>query len=339
MTGPQNKKPAEKRQERVVIDCAGAIKGGAARFLRELQSFLSDTHQPNVELIGLGKQLSPQWLVKRELLAASATRRISLNNAGFLNPRGKNITLLRNILQFATRDDLDALAFTPSRRLRVQTPIVRALARASDTLVVPCTRMAEQVTAISPSLEKRLTVRFHPVTEPEWAGTAPKNSHDVLLPIIPSPYKNLEWHILEFLDASEHLFDEPVRLVVPTTADILPEIGSHPRVKFIGHQTSEELEQWWRNCAAVFFPVEFEAFGYPLAESRVYGRYVVAQDTCQNREIAGTALKPYQRYREASLREAIREAMSDYPTAEPDPFSPIGYFQWLLAGPEGTALL
>lgn len=336
MTKLKRQRFAKRTKERVVIDCAGAKKGGAARFLRELENYIAEYYQPNVELIGQGKQLTPQWLVRRELLAASATRRISLNNAGFLNPKGENITLLRNILQFATQRDLETLAFIPPRRLRIQSPIVRTLARMSETLVVPCTRMADQVVGISPGLRGQLAVRFHPVSQPEWAGTMPKDPYDVLLPIVPSPYKNLNQHIPEFLNASEQLFENPVRLIVPSTPDVLPEIGSHPRVKYIGPQTSEELEQYWRNCAAVFFPVEFEAFGYPLAESRVYGRYVIAQDTSQNHEIAGLALKPYQRESRTSLREAIRQAMSDSPSPDGHSFSPIAYFQWLLEGAERT---
>lgn len=318
--------------ERIVIDCAGAMKGGAARFLRELQTYLAAVAPSNVELIGLGKQLTPQWLIQRELIASTAKRRISLNNAGFVNPRGENITLLRNILQFATENDLKELAFTPPRRLRKQIPVVRALARASETLVVPCTRMAEQVAAVSPPLTQKLTVRFHPVSQPAWAGTTPKNPSDILLPIVPSPYKNLDEHISEFLDASEELSDEPVRLIVPSTPDSFPQLALHPRIKFIGPHTSEELDSWWHACSAVFFPVEFEAFGYALAESRVYGRSIVAQNTTQNREIAGSAIQAYTRHKKRSLTSAIRIALQASPVPDPEPFDPVHYFSWLLNG-------
>lgn len=315
--------------ERVVVDCAGAVKGGAARFLRELQKYLVEVRPPNVELIGLGRQLTPQWIFKREFIAASATKRVSLNNAGFLNPRGKNITLLRNILQFATATDLERLAFSPNQRLRAQTPMVRALARASKTLVVPCTRMAEQVETVSPYLQKKLTVRFHPVSKPTWAGETPKYPRDVLLPIVPSPYKNLDQHIPEFLQASEEPGGQPIRLIMPSTPDVFPQLASHPRIKFIGSQTSAQLDQWWRDSGAAFFPTEFEAFGYPLAEARVYGRNIIAQDFAQNHEIAGSALKPYTRHTESSLRQAIKRATSSIPEPEPEPFDPNTYFEWL----------
>src|SRR5699024_9752156 len=251
-----------------------------------------------------------------------AKRRISLNNAGFLNPKGKNITLLRNILQFATKNDLDTLAYTPPRRLRAQTPIVRNLAKLSDTLVVPCTRMSEKVESVSPSLKDKLTVRFHPVSQPNWAGTRPQNPRDVLLPIVPSPYKNLDQHIPEFLEASQDIPGEPVRLIIPNDPSSFPELADHPRIKFIGSQTSEELDQWWQDCGAVFFPTEFEAFGFPLAEGRVYGRNVIAQNTVQNKELAGQALVSYTRYDQKSLHEAIHKAISTTPTPDPKPFDP-----------------
>lgn len=316
--------------QRIVIDCAGAMVGGAARFLRELQTYLAQQRDADITLVGLGRQLTPQWLIQRELNAATASRRISLNNVGFMNPRGKNVTLLRNILQFAREDDYQRLRFVPSRRLRTQTPVVRTLAKASRTLVVPCTRMAEQVANISPALRESLVVRFHPITQPSWAGTPPKNPRSVLLPVVPSPYKHLDEHIPEFLASAKDIPGEPIRLVVPTTPLELPALASHPQIHFIGPQSSEALEEWWRDCGAVFFPTEFEAFGYPLAEGRVYGRNVIAQDTAQNHEIAGPALRAYVRHDGPSLRTAIEAAVSDVPEPDPAPFNPQNYFQWLL---------
>ena len=316
--------------QRIVIDCAGAVVGGAARFLRELQTYLAHQRDTNISLVGLGRQLTPQWLIQRELNAVTASRRISLNNVGFMNPRGQNVTLLRNILQFAREDDYQRLRFVPSRRLRTQTPVVRTLAKASRTLVVPCTRMAEQVADISPTLRQSLVVRFHPITQPSWAGTPPKDPRSVLLPVVPSPYKHLDEHIPEFLAAAEGIPGGPIRLVVPTTPSELPALDSHPQLHFIGPQSSEALEAWWRDCGAVFFPTEFEAFGYPLAEGRVYGRHVIAQDTAQNHEIAGPALSAYVRHDGASLRTAIDAAVSDLPEPDPGPFNPQNYFQWLL---------
>lgn len=319
------------QQHQIVADVAGAIGGGAARLLREFKKYLSSTDK-QVDLIGEGRRLTPTWLVQRELTAPSAGLRLSLNNAGFMSPFGNNVTLLRNILHFASKSDFEYLGFQPSRELRIQIPVIRLLARNSKSLVVPCTRMGEQVAKISPDLADRLVVRFHPVTSPDWAGEPPENPRDVLVPIVPQPYKNLDKHLPEFLAASESKDGLPIRLVVPANPGSIPSLASHPRVFFIGPQTSVDLEAWWRACGAVFFPVEFESFGYALAESRVYGRSIIARDTDQNREIAGAALHPYKKNDPTSLRDAIRNAISCVPESDSAPFAPNSYFDWLLSG-------
>ena len=38
--------------QRIVIDCAGAMVGGAARFLRELRAICVQQRNPDIELIG-----------------------------------------------------------------------------------------------------------------------------------------------------------------------------------------------------------------------------------------------------------------------------------------------
>lgn len=326
-----SKTPVESN-EPIVADVAGAVGGGAARLLRELKAYLAKTGQ-DINLIGEGKRLSPQWLVQRELIAPRARVHLSLNNAGFVSPFGTNVTMLRNILHFANANDLERIGFQPSRELQLQIPLIRLLARRSKTLVVPCTRMGEQVADLAPYLADRLAVRFHPVAKPKWAGTNPTNPRDVLVPIVPQPYKNLDKHLPEFLEASETISGTPINLVVPAEATSIPKLSGHPRIKFIGSKTSEELDKWWRNCGAVFFPVEFESFGYALAESRVYGRSIIAQDTSQNREIAGDAIQTYSRTDINSLRTAIFDAVTTVPTPDPQQFDPDSYFDWLLTGP------
>lgn len=323
-------------QTPIVADVAGAVGGGAARLLRELKKYLAKSGT-NINLIGEGKSLSPQWLIQRELIAPRAPMHISMNNAGFISPFGTNVTMLRNILHFADAKDLERIGFRPSRELQLQIPLVRLLARRSESLVVPCTRMGEQVADSAPHLADRLMVRFHPVAKPEWAGTNPSNPRNVLVPIVPQPYKNLDQHLPEFLKASEDIPGEPICLVIPSEPESLPKIASHPRVKFIGSQTSEMLDEWWRSCGAVFFPVEFESFGYALAESRVYGRSVIAQDTTQNREIAGGAICSYVRHDSDSLSDAILEAVTSVPEPDPLPFEPTAYFDWIFGKPNFTS--
>lgn len=318
------------------IDCAGAVGGGSARFLRELKSYLAVEHKSDVFLIGDSRQLTPSWLIQREVLAARSQLRISLNNAGFCNPRGRNVTLLANILQFASPEEMANLNFRPPRRLRAQTPLVRLLASASDTLIVPCTRMAEQVSSVAPHLADKLTVRFHPVARPIWAGQAPTHPRDVLVPIVPQPYKQLDRHLPEFLAATESIPGDPIRLIIPAERSELPALAGHHRVDFIGRKTAVEMDEWWQRCGAIFFPVEFEAFGYALAESRVYGRHVIAQDITQNREIAAAALSPYTRGGIESLRVAIEKAIDSCPVPDSDPFDPHKYFDWLVRVPSAN---
>lgn len=315
----------------MVVDVAGAVGGGAARLLRELNRYLDET-QHKAKIIGRGNRLTPQWLLRRELFAPRAKSHISLNNAGFMTPFGTNITLLRNVLHFASDEDLTRIGFRPSKELKLQIPVVRALARRSETLVVPCSRMAEQVSTHAPYLSDKLTVRFHPVAQPSWAGQEPESEADVLVPIVPQPYKNLDKHLPEFLEASSSIMNGKVRLVVPAHARALPSLEAHPRVLFIGPQTSQDLDKWWRRSRAIFFPVEFESFGYALAESRVYGRSIIAQDTPQNKEIAGDALHAYRRHNKRSLSDSIESALKHAPKPDPSAFEPTRYFNWLFSG-------
>lgn len=316
----------------IVADVAGSVGGGAARLLRELKKYVESTGH-EINLIGEGERLTPRWLVKRELIDPRARMHLSLNNAGFVTPFGRNVTMLRNILHFANSTDLEKIGFIPSRELQLQIPLVRFLARQSETLVVPCTRMGEKVADLAPYLADKLTVRFHPVAKPSWAGSSAENARDVLVPIVPQPYKNLDKHLPEFLDASKDLPGQEIRLIVPAEKTSIPELSDHPRVEFIGPQTSEALDSWWRRCGAVFFPVEFESFGYALAEARVYGRNVIAQNTVQNREISGESLCAYERHDKASLGSAILKAVETIPTPDPSPFDPDEYFRWLLTEP------
>lgn len=315
----------------IIVDVAGSTTGGAARYRRELEYYMSQWPREDIQLIGRGIQLTSTWLLRRELLGQGSNVKISLNNAGFLNGGGRNITLLGNILQFASKADMDSLHFKPSTRLKVQTPVVRALTNFSDILIAPCTRMAEQVKRTSPNVSEKLRIKFHPVSMPSWAGERAEGRTEILVPIIPQPYKNLDTHVQQLLRATENLYRGQVRIVVPADPESIPTVRSHPRVKFIGHQTSEALEGWWKRAQAVFFPVEFEAFGYALAEGRVYGRSVIAQDTPQNAEISGGALRGYHVEDDVSLRDAVIRAFDEAPEPDGRAFEPKAYFDWLLA--------
>ena len=57
---------------------------------------------------------------------------------------------------------------------------------------------------------------------------------------------------------------------------------------------------------------------------------MIARDTPQNTEIAGSALCGYTAGEAGSLRHAIELAMKTELSPDPDPFDPDAYFDWML---------
>jgi len=315
---------------RAILDVAGASIGGAGRFLRELDTwFERDPSRGDlVHVVGRGQRLTPGWLVRRELAARGAVRQLALNNASFCTPGGEKVVLLRNALHFASKAEMDDLGFIPSFALRAQIPVIRALAHRADRIVVPCTAMAERVAAHAPLLRKRIVVRGHPVSTPGWSEKPTGNRKTILVPINPAPYKNLDQHVVALLEAGRGL---DLRVVVTANPEQLPLVTEHERVDFVGPLTAGQLQPYWERALAIYFPPGLESFGYPLAEARVNGRWVIARNTEQNREIAGRALAPYSVGDVASLCEAIRSVLaSDDPMPDPAPNDPDSYFEWLV---------
>lgn len=314
---------------RVVVDVAGASIGGAARFLRELDAWLERDSQreESIAVLGRGRPLTPSWLVRRELAARGSSRRIALNNACFCTSGGERIVLLRNALHFTSKSDLDALGFVPSYELRAQIPVVRALAHRADRIVVPCSAMGDRVATHEPLLQSRIVVRGHPVSPPRWHAEVVEERNTILVPIVPSPYKNLEQHIRALLEA---IRGQDLRVVVTATPEQLPLLKGHDLVKFVGLLDAGQLDRYWAQARAVYYPTGLEAFGYPLAEARVGGRWIIARDTRQNREIAGPALAPFTVGDAESLREAVQSVMRIDPRADPEPNDPDAYFEWLI---------
>jgi hypothetical protein len=315
---------------RVILDVAGASIGGAGRFLRELDAwFERDPSRGDlVRVVGRGQRLTPGWLVRRELAARGAARRFALNNASFCTPGGERVVLLRNALHFASQAELDAIGFVPSSYLRAQIPVIRALAHRADRIVVPCKAMAERVARHAPALRRRVVVRGHPVSAPRWSEKPTDDRKTILVPITPAPYKNLDKHVVALLEATRGL---DLRVVVTATPDQLPLVKEHERVDFAGLLTAGQMQPHWERARAIYYPTGLEAFGYPLAEARVDGRWIIARDTEQNREIAGPALAAYSISEVASLREAIGSVLaSEDPMPDPAPNDPDSYFQWLV---------
>jgi Glycosyl transferases group 1 len=313
----------------VTIDLAGGNLGGAARFRDELGGYLERRARHDIRLIGARRRLSPAWLAAREAAAARRSRRIALNNVGFLTSGGERWTLLTNALHFLTGAEMAAL--DPGLRAAVarQAGIVRRAARRSDVLVAPCTAMAERITAVLPQVADRVTVRMHPVSVA--AARRRPSGALILCPVLFAPYKHMADRIGEWLAAVDEVMDDAVRLIVTASADEVPaSLATSPRLHLVGRLSVAKTRDLWSRCQAVYFPTGLESFGCTLAEARVNGVPVIARDTAQNREIAGSALCGYTLGDGDSLLHATRTALTALVTPDAQPFDPDAYFDWML---------
>lgn len=314
----------------VVVDIAGAIRGGAARFVRELCSWKrsESSLSKSVRLIGTGRRLTSRWLVVRELTGRDAVLRVAVNNASFVGGRGHRVVLLRNALHFCRTEEMNALGFTPPKSLLLQTPVVRKLARQADLIVVPCTDMADRVVHHEPSLEKRIVVRGHPVTSPSWRVREEMPGDFILVPVVPAPYKNLDDHVINLAKAMRNT---TMRLKVTASPEQVPKASALINVDCLGVIPSHELDRTWARARAVYYPTALESFGYPLAEARAGGRWVIARNTRQNLEIAGDSLVPFDPNLPQTLVDAVEAIQQPDPLPDPKANNPVQYFDWLFS--------
>jgi glycosyltransferase involved in cell wall biosynthesis len=313
----------------VTVDLAGGQIGGAARFRAEVRKYLEGSARDDIKVIGARRNLNPGWLAVREAAAARKSRRVALNNVGFLTPGGERWTLLRNPLHFLTPAEMTALDKEMRSLANRQIAIVHRAARRSDVLVAPCTAMAERVKAVLPEVADRVVVRMHPVS----ANPVPRRPGGslILCPVLFAPYKHMTDRITDWVTAVGQELDESVRLLVTASpAEVPTSLAASPRLHFVGRLDHEELCRLWARSQAVYFPSGLEAFGWPLAEARVNGQPVIARDTPQNREIAGSALCGYTVSDPDSLLHATQKALAGDITPAPAPFDPDAYFEWLL---------
>jgi glycosyltransferase involved in cell wall biosynthesis len=313
----------------VTVDIAGAQIGGAARFGAELCRYLTRTGRVDVTVIGTDRRVDPAWLIRREIAASTRGRRVALNNVGFIAPGGERWTLLRNALHFLT--DVEAGGLDPSLRAATmrEAAVVRLAARRADVLVVPSAAMADRVTQILPSVRNRIVVRPHPVS----ADSVPHLPRDaaILCPVLFAPYKRMTERLAELLAAIEECEDTSAWVWVTAGHTELPRsLACHPRIELVGQLDHHDLRPFWGRSRAIYFPTSLESFGYPLAEARVSGRPVIAQDTAQNREIAGPALCAFAPGDKTSLRDAVALALAANVARDPAPFDPDSYFDWML---------
>ena len=313
----------------VTIDVAGGLTGGAARFRREIDSYLRLHRRDDIKMIGVRRHLTPAWLAAREAAAVRGSRRIALNNVCFLTPGGERWTLLANALHFLNEGETAALEPALRAMMSRQIPVVRRAALRSDVLIAPSTAMAERVATVLPGVADRIAVRMHPASANP--GTPGAGGSLILCPVVFESYKHMPDRLAEWVAAVDHALDDGVRMVVTATAAEVPaSLATSTRLHFVGRLTHDKLLSLWARSRAVYFPPGLESFGWPLAEARVNGQPVIARDTPQNREIAGPALCGYEFGNPDSLRYATEIALATEVAPDPAPFDPDAYFTWML---------
>lgn len=316
----------------VTVDAAGGQVGGAARYLVELRGYLARTGRDDVEIIGTRRRLGPGWLLRRELNSRVRSRRVALNNVGFVTPGGQRWTLLRNALHFLTEEEKAWLDPALLASVRRDAAVVHLAARRADVIVAPSTAMAERIATIKPELRSRVVVRPHPVSVP----LIPRRPGGpvILCPVLFFSHKQMAQRLTELLAAIGDLEDPSVRVQVTAHALEVPAaIACHPQVELVGPLPYSEVREIQARSRAIYFPTVLESFGYPLAEARVSGQPVIARDTAQNREVAGPALCAYTPGNMDSLRNAVQVALKGDVVPDPGPFDPDRYFGWLLGPP------
>ncbi len=313
----------------VTVDAAGGQMGGAARYLGELRSYLERTRREDVEVIGLRRRVRPGWLLRRELSSRARSRRVALNNVGFVMPGGQRWTLLRNALHFLSEEEAAGLGPALRAKVRRDAVVVHLAARHSDVIVAPSTAMAERIAIVRPELRDRLVVRLHPVSVPPIPRMP--DGPVILCPVLFYSYKRMTQRVTELLAAVEDIEDPSVRVQLTAHAAEVPKaVACHPQVELVGHLPYSKVREMQARSRAIYFPTGVESFGYPLAEARVSGQPIIARDTAQNREIAGAALCGYTLGDRDSLRSAIETALKADVLPDPTPFDPDRYFGWLL---------
>ncbi len=313
----------------VIVDAAGGPHGGAARYRNELIRYLTEEKRDDVRVLGTGRYLGATWLVRREFQALKAARKVAVNNAAFMTPGGERWTVMQNMLHYLTESEKREFGATVPRSVHAQAIVVRSGAKRSDVLIAPCAAMAERVTTVLPEVRHRVVVRFHPVASDSFP---PSNVRDpaILCPVIFYPYKQMGKRLTKLVQALDAHGDPEIQVRVTATVSELPaSLANHPRVVPLGRLPYEQLRQVWSRSRAIYFPTEFEAFGYPLGEARLSGHPIIALDTPQNREIAGDALCAFTSDDDA-LHDAVTRALTVEVSPDPRPFDPKAYFTFLL---------
>lgn len=316
----------------VIVDAAGGPVGGAARFKVELQRYVERSGRKDLQIIGMGRRVDPVWLLRREATFSMSNRRVALNNVSFLTPGSERWTLLRNPLDFLTKDEDANLDPGLQAERRRKVPVVHLAARRADVLVVPSTAMAKRVSQTLPQVTRRIVVRHHPVS----ADSIPKMPREsfILCPVIFARYKHMVPRLREWIAATDGHIDSSTRMFVTADPSEVPrDLACHRLIKLVGRIPHAELRMLWARSRAIYFPSGLESFGFPLAEARANGQPVIACDNELSREVAGPALCGFTVGDVDSLLSATKQALDNDVAPDPAPFDPDAYFDWLLGAP------
>jgi len=201
--------------------------------------------------------------------------------------------------------------------------------------------MADRVRAHVPSVAERIVVRFHPVS-PQRRTDRPTQERmfRFLCPVLDAPFKRLDLALQPVLEALDMLAARPGNAPFCLDLTMGPSEAcrlahNRPWVTPLGRLTVGDLDLRRRSADALVYPTTLESFGYPLAEARAEGRWVIAPATDHNQEIAGRALVPYgdgAEHLSATIEQMLAGSLAP-PEPDPGPFSSERYFGWLLGDP------
>lgn len=317
---------------RTVIDVAGALMGGAARYLTALDGFLQQSVDArDVRVIGRGRRLGATWLLRRETARLRASRMVASNNIAFVSGR-PSVVVLRNALHFLTAQETSDVGLGSSR-VTATAWLVRCRLRHADAIVVPSRSMRERVLHRCPEVAERTVVLNHPVAA---LGTRARQAHDrfrLLCPVLDAPYKSLSGRLA--LLASEVARSDQFELRVTAEPDRV--FAAHGVVS-LGALGPTALEHELSCADAIVFPLTLESFGYPMAEGRLRRIPVIAPSGDLSTEIAGDAHVPCDFDDVDSIRRALGTASElALPPLPANPFDPRAYFTRLLWGTLGAA--
>jgi glycosyltransferase involved in cell wall biosynthesis len=311
----------------VLVDCAGAVVGGARRFLDELTRWLASNPAP-VSLHGVDRPIGAGYLAGREWHSRRRQYRrvVALNNLSFVTAPAERWVLLRNALHFPLRGEHPELPARAARRVAVESAVVRLTARRADVVVTPTSGMAERVTHHLPGLAGRVVVAPHPVSPRPRTAVVPGL---VVCPVLFAPYKRMDQH-LTVLDAAVRRLSAPLDVRVTATRDelVAAGLGDAHRLRPVGRLAPGHLAGLLARAQVIYYPTTLESFGYPLAEARANGQPVLAPDTMQAKEVAGPALVPYASATPDAVAAALAAALAGpAPPPDPAPFCPDTYFR------------